>query len=241
MEEHRAHSCVSSKLKRRKVCFRRAQPQAFNSYHSPPQSARCIAETPSYPGHCQRVCIRQAGGLGMPGVHHTACLQSVRECHEARVSQPGAQDSPFWSDACPFCSRLVSRCNCVPSESLLFAPGRHATAAGRHAQSVQHCQHARAISARLRSTQEQIEKHPRIRLQYEHNLQAAAHGLTRCVICLDEFTVGDILKQLPCDHCFHSFCIAKWLHERSTCPICQQCSNGIQQQARSHEIVCVMK
>jgi hypothetical protein len=43
-----------------------------------------------------------------------------------------------------------------------------------------------------------------------------------CTICLDEFTPGVRCRQLPCDHVFHSTCIAKWLIERSAvCPLCK--------------------
>ena len=43
-----------------------------------------------------------------------------------------------------------------------------------------------------------------------------------CTICLDEFTHGVRCRQLPCDHVFHSTCIAKWLIERSAvCPLCK--------------------
>jgi hypothetical protein len=69
-------------------------------------------------------------------------------------------------------------------------------------------------------------------VQFEHQLKQASHGLTRCVICLDHFSVGELLKQLPCNHCFHSVCVSKWLAERSTCPICQQCTNAKQGRAR---------
>jgi len=43
-----------------------------------------------------------------------------------------------------------------------------------------------------------------------------------CTICLDEFTPGVRCRQLPCEHVFHSTCIARWLIERSAvCPLCK--------------------
>lgn len=43
-----------------------------------------------------------------------------------------------------------------------------------------------------------------------------------CTICLDEFIPGVRCRQLPCEHVFHSTCIARWLIERSaTCPLCK--------------------
>ena len=43
-----------------------------------------------------------------------------------------------------------------------------------------------------------------------------------CSICLDDYKEGDYIRKLPCNHEFHSDCIAKWLVERhSTCPLCK--------------------
>lgn len=43
-----------------------------------------------------------------------------------------------------------------------------------------------------------------------------------CSICLDEYRQNDKCCHLPCQHTFHSSCIAKWLTERSsTCPLCK--------------------
>lgn len=43
-----------------------------------------------------------------------------------------------------------------------------------------------------------------------------------CTICLDEFTPGVRVRELPCGHVFHSTCIARWLIERSAvCPLCK--------------------
>jgi len=44
-----------------------------------------------------------------------------------------------------------------------------------------------------------------------------------CVVCLDEFKIGDVFRRLPCQHMFHSRCIAPWLTERqSCCPLCKK-------------------
>lgn len=54
---------------------------------------------------------------------------------------------------------------------------------------------------------------------------------TGCAVCLAEFERGDLLRQLPCGHKFHSTCIDKWLRTKKVCPLCMQdiestlCSN----------------
>lgn len=46
--------------------------------------------------------------------------------------------------------------------------------------------------------------------------------LDECTICLDAFHAGVRCWQLPCQHVFHSTCIARWLIERSAvCPLCK--------------------
>ncbi|ETE71533.1 E3 ubiquitin-protein ligase RNF12, partial [Ophiophagus hannah] len=43
-----------------------------------------------------------------------------------------------------------------------------------------------------------------------------------CSVCINEYVVGNKLRQLPCMHEFHFHCIDRWLFENSTCPICRQ-------------------
>ncbi|XP_051130594.1 E3 ubiquitin ligase BIG BROTHER-related isoform X2 [Andrographis paniculata] len=42
-----------------------------------------------------------------------------------------------------------------------------------------------------------------------------------CAICKDPFSVGTVVKQLPCSHLYHPSCIYPWLKARNTCPLCR--------------------
>ncbi|KAH6883919.1 hypothetical protein B0T10DRAFT_580005, partial [Thelonectria olida] len=45
-----------------------------------------------------------------------------------------------------------------------------------------------------------------------------------CVFCLQTLQEGDMVRQLPCGHIFHSDCITKWfLKQHDTCPLCKFC------------------
>jgi hypothetical protein len=44
-----------------------------------------------------------------------------------------------------------------------------------------------------------------------------------CVVCRDEFTVGQTVIQLPaCNHVFHEPCATMWLSRHNTCPYCRR-------------------
>lgn len=43
----------------------------------------------------------------------------------------------------------------------------------------------------------------------------------KCLICLEDFKVGDNLTTLPCFHYFHESCIGTWLDSHVTCPLCK--------------------
>ena len=43
----------------------------------------------------------------------------------------------------------------------------------------------------------------------------------RCMICLDDFTQGSTIVQLPCKHHFDNVCIKEWLWTGNTCPTCR--------------------
>ncbi len=43
----------------------------------------------------------------------------------------------------------------------------------------------------------------------------------RCLICLDNYKIGDDSIILPCIHIFHAECIKKWMKKKNSCPICK--------------------
>jgi hypothetical protein len=44
----------------------------------------------------------------------------------------------------------------------------------------------------------------------------------QCIICLDNFIIGQYKRNLCCGHIFHKKCIDEWLHDNDTCPTCRQ-------------------
>jgi hypothetical protein len=43
-----------------------------------------------------------------------------------------------------------------------------------------------------------------------------------CVICLNDYNLGDALRLLPCFHHFHKTCVDDWLRMNKKCPLCIQ-------------------
>lgn len=48
----------------------------------------------------------------------------------------------------------------------------------------------------------------------------------QCSVCMDDFIFGESVRQLPCDHHYHSPCIVPWLKLHGTCPVCRKDLNG---------------
>lgn len=39
----------------------------------------------------------------------------------------------------------------------------------------------------------------------------AASSSNECPVCKDDFSIGDEVKKLPCEHIFHPDCVVTWL------------------------------
>jgi E3 ubiquitin-protein ligase RNF115/126 len=64
------------------------------------------------------------------------------------------------------------------------------------------------------------------------------NGKAECNICMDDVTAGDEVTVLPCAHWYHEACVAAWLKESDTCPVCRKGimpKDGEQQARNSHQ------
>ena len=43
-----------------------------------------------------------------------------------------------------------------------------------------------------------------------------------CLICRDDFVLGDAGTKLPCRHLFHESCYSEWSVTKANCPYCQR-------------------
>ncbi|XP_074664453.1 E3 ubiquitin-protein ligase RNF126 isoform X1 [Strix aluco] len=68
---------------------------------------------------------------------------------------------------------------------------------------------------------EKIQALPTVQIAQEH----VDSGL-ECPVCKEDYTVGENVRQLPCNHLFHNSCIVPWLEQHDTCPVCRKSLSG---------------
>ncbi|GER49484.1 RING/U-box superfamily protein [Striga asiatica] len=42
-----------------------------------------------------------------------------------------------------------------------------------------------------------------------------------CVVCLEDWEIGEKAKKMPCGHRFHGKCVERWLNIHGSCPVCR--------------------
>lgn len=68
---------------------------------------------------------------------------------------------------------------------------------------------------------DKIKTLPTVQITDEH----VASGL-ECPVCKEDYSVGENVRQLPCNHMFHNDCIVPWLEQHDTCPVCRKSLSG---------------
>ncbi|XP_067832110.1 E3 ubiquitin-protein ligase RNF115 [Heptranchias perlo] len=59
-----------------------------------------------------------------------------------------------------------------------------------------------------------------------HVTQEQIDSGLECPVCKEDYLLGEQVRQLPCNHFFHSDCIVPWLELHDTCPVCRKSLNG---------------
>ena len=63
-------------------------------------------------------------------------------------------------------------------------------------------------------SQSQIDSIPEINFEIDSRID--------CVICMSQVENSASIRQLPCDHIYHTECIDQWLLVNKKCPICRK-------------------
>ncbi|KAH7861679.1 hypothetical protein Vadar_029238 [Vaccinium darrowii] len=70
-------------------------------------------------------------------------------------------------------------------------------------------------------SQDYIKKLPQYK--FITNSRNRAGNAASCIICLEDFKNGDMIRGLPsCGHSFHLRCIDEWLITLGSCPVCRK-------------------
>ncbi|KAK3413251.1 RING-H2 finger protein ATL56 [Eucalyptus grandis] len=88
----------------------------------------------------------------------------------------------------------------------------------------------RASTGNTSMSVDDVEKLPCFKFEAKNDDQDCKGTVTmsiatspvNCVVCLEEFKIGDKCRLLPiCRHSFHTECIDAWLLKMANCPICR--------------------
>ncbi|GFT04258.1 e3 ubiquitin-protein ligase RNF126 [Nephila pilipes] len=55
----------------------------------------------------------------------------------------------------------------------------------------------------------------------------------QCTVCMDDFSLREKAKKLPCNHLYHEKCITPWLERQATCPNCRDVIQRKNKRSRS--------
>ncbi|XP_015254186.1 PREDICTED: E3 ubiquitin-protein ligase RNF126 [Cyprinodon variegatus] len=68
---------------------------------------------------------------------------------------------------------------------------------------------------------DKIKSLPTVQINDEH-----VASRLECPVCKEDYSVGENVRQLPCNHMFHNDCIVPWLEQHDTCPVCRKSLSG---------------
>uniref|UniRef100_A0A3Q2UP70 RING-type E3 ubiquitin transferase n=1 Tax=Fundulus heteroclitus TaxID=8078 RepID=A0A3Q2UP70_FUNHE len=68
---------------------------------------------------------------------------------------------------------------------------------------------------------DKIKSLPTVQITAEH-----VASRLECPVCKEDYSVGENVRQLPCNHMFHNDCIIPWLEQHDTCPVCRKSLSG---------------
>jgi Ring finger domain len=60
-----------------------------------------------------------------------------------------------------------------------------------------------------------------------------------CAVCMEDYKLGDELRELPCKHHFHQECCDRWLRMKQTCPLCVQRIDKVPKSASKYQAASV--
>ncbi|KAK3134471.1 hypothetical protein QOZ80_6AG0549630 [Eleusine coracana subsp. coracana] len=55
----------------------------------------------------------------------------------------------------------------------------------------------------------------------ERELNSIVVDDVKCSICQEEYTEGEEIGRMQCDHQYHLCCVHEWLRQKNWCPICK--------------------